>query len=879
MSNSQKSVRGQSPSPSKTIYLGLFLITLATLLLELGLTRIFSVIMFYHMAFFAISVTLFGMAFGAVIVHFFPRVFTPDSVGRWMSSMAMGFAATIVLSLVVMLGISFDVTRNRILISQLFAVSVVLALPFICSGVAVALALTRFPRRTNLLYGFDLAGAAFGCLLFAPMITHFGAPRFILSIGLIVALAGLIMAIQARRQVRGALRLSCASLLTLVMLLLATVGSQHDWFQIRHVRGALFTSEHLAFDAWNSISRITVHGEDIGHAEGIAPSMYDKGLTDQRVLLIDAYAATPILKFNPQHGFDQFFFPYHDVSYVVHAIRSDAKVAVIGVGGGRDIVAAKAWDQPEIVGIEINNRVLEALTEHFHEYAGRPLNWEGVTLVQDEARSYLTRSQEKFDIIQASLIDTFAATAAGAFVLTENALYTQEGWHVFLDHLTDQGILTMTRWYTESNPVESVRLLALARAVLEDRGITDPLAHLMMVRTPQPVNPQAQPMATILVKKTPFTPQEIDRFDQWVADNELIPLLTPRIIHDPVLAPVLEAPQLATFVAQFPFDVSPPTDDRPFFFDVLRWRDIFKKEFRQGSNYIFSINLKPLIMLGTLLATVCLMAFLFIVVPLAIQGRRRELEDRPPRARRLGMLIYFTMLGLAYIIVELALMQKLTIFLGHPSYSLTVVLFTMLLASGLGSMAAPWVSGLRDTNDIRQWRLGSRRLARTNFILFLILLVTLVAADWVSEAFISAATPSRIILAGLTIAPAAFFMGMPFPLAIRVAANWNDAPLAWFWGINGAFSVCASVVTVALAHTIGLTGTFLAGATCYLVASIAALAFSPIQAEDQMVPAESEGLLCNQRESTVRARLEHPALTGKSSPPRSPRPARIPRLR
>ncbi len=811
----------QAPEPDWAVYFGLFLITLSTLLLELGLTRIFSVIMYYHMAFFAVSVTLFGMALGGVIVHFLPRVFTAQRARTWMARMAAAFAVSLVAALVIMLAIRFDITRNRVLIGQLLLVSVALAVPFTCSGVSVAIALTRFPRRTNRLYGCDLAGAALGCLLFAPLVSRFGGPGLVLCDAVILSIAAWTLA--GARGAGSSFKFKINGyFLVIGLTAIALIFGNDRWtvFQVRHVRGGYFQSGQLAYDEWNAISRITgVAGR--GHASGTAPEFHEQSATDQITLMIDMFAATPLTRFDGER-FDTLFYPFHDVSYAVHAVIEDARVAVIGVGGGRDVLAAKAWGQPQVVGIELNSRVIEALTEDFHDYGGCPRSWPGVTIVQDEARSYLARAAEPFDVIQASLIDTFAATAAGAFVLSENGLYTLQGWRIFFDHLTERGILTMSRWYTEENPVESTRLLALARAALEERGAPRPQDHILMLRTPRPHQPEAMALATILVKKSPFTRDQVEKLEHWAVENHLIVLVTPERVENDVFRELLESENLMDFARSFPFDISPPTDDKPFFFDVLRWRDLLKKEYRQGSDYIRSINLKPLVTLGTLLATVIVMAFAFVIVPLWIELRRSRSSDKTPLRRRMGRITYFMMLGLGYIMVELTLMQRFTNFLGHPAYSLMVCLFTMLLASGLGSMAAPRLFGPREGGE------GSRRLQWLNAMIFVTLLLTLAGSLWIMRSFVAAPTPVRILLAGLAFAPAGFLMGMPFPLALQAAAARPGAPLSWYWGINGAFSVCASVAVVALGHSIGLNGAFVCGALCYLCAALVSPAFGAL---------------------------------------------------
>jgi hypothetical protein len=800
--------------PRPLLYAGLFLVTLATLLLEIGLTRIFSVIIYYHMAFFAVSVTMFGLAFGGVIVHFRSSIFTPEKTPLWMYRFTLAFAVSVAVALALMLAIRFDVTRNRILVPQLLLVAVMLAAPFTCGGVAVALALTRFPRRTNLLYGWDLAGAALGCLLYAPLMTWLGGPRFVLAVAALLGLAALLLAAAAG----GRARQWTALIVMSVLAGLTLRGDRMSLFHMRYLRGSVVAIDEFAWEGWNSISRVTVSHDGLSQSAGIAPQLEEMDIGPQRTLIIDSLAATPILKGNGD--FDRYYFPHHDVSYAAHALRREGRVAVIGVGGGRDVVAALACGQREVVGIEINGRIIEAFTRVFADYAGNPLDWPGFTLVHDEARSYLTRGRRPFDIIQASLIDTFAATAAGAFVLTENGLYTVEGWRVFLDHLEPDGILTMTRWYIKSNPVESVRLLALARAALEDRGVEEPRRHILMVRTPTQPDTPAQPLATILVSPTPFASADIDAFEKWAAANELIVLATPDRLADPLLAEVLEAPDLKALVAGYRFDISPPTDNRPFFFDVLRWRDILARQYRQGSDYIFSIGLKPIIMLGTLLLTVVVLAAGLVVVPLMLENRRRGGEwRRLSRTRRAGLVTYFIMLGLGYLLVELTLIQQLSLFLGHPAYSLTVCLFTMLLASGVGSMVAPRLAGSPDAD------LAVARLRRLLALLFVVLLLTLAAAVGCLQALIALPTPARILAAGLVIVPAGLLMGMPFPLGIQLAARRPYAPLAWFWGINGAFSVCASVLTVVLAHGFGLRAAFICGAACYLIAALACASF------------------------------------------------------
>ncbi len=797
-----------SAAPSKSLYAGLFVLTLATLLLELALTRIFSVIMYYHMAFFAVSVTLLGISVGAVVVHFLPRVFTPSRASGSLSALSLAFAVSTVYALYALLARKIWIGETSSVVRNVMRLSLVLGPPFIFSGMAIAISLTRFPKRTNLLYGFDLAGSAMGCLLFAPLIYLLGGPGLILLVAALGAIAGLVFIVGLRTSTWRYLGIVVIATSTMMFAIFIPQSDDIPAFQIKYSHGYDFHPDKLTYDKWNSLSRITASPHQ-GPADGVAMELREKSHEEMQMMLIDTFAATPVIKSGGQ-DFAAHYFPFHDISFGVHAIRKDAKVAIIGVGGGRDILAAKAWGQPDIVGLEINSRILEAFTKKFAEFAGNPLAWKGVRIVRDEARSFLTRTDEKFDIIQASLIDTYAATSAGAFVLTENSLYTMEGWKIFLDQLTDNGILTMTRWHAREQPVESLRLLALARAALEARGAKRPQDHFLMAAMKPEDHPEGQPMATLMVKKSPYHDDEIAAFETWCRENFFLPLITPKSITDPQLAAILEAPNLAQYADSHTFDLSPPTDDRPFFFDMLRWRNVGKREYRSGAGHLYNINFKPLVMLAVTLGVLGILAFILIVVPLGIeQWMTRAQTSRTSLPNQLGAIVYFIMLGLAYMLIELTLIQRFTIFLGHPSYSLAVCLFSMLLFSGLGSMLAQRIVGVR-------------RLLLLNALLPILLAVTWFGAQWSWSSLIAAPTVIRILLAAALITPAAFFMGMPMPLGLQRAAQNPAAPLSWYWGLNGAFSVVASVLAIALAHAIGLRATFMLGAGCYLIAALVA---------------------------------------------------------
>jgi hypothetical protein len=450
------------------------------------------------------------------------------------------------------------------------------------------------------------------------------------------------------------------------------------------------------------------------------------------------------------------------------------------------------FGQRHVTGVEINPDILRALTDRFVGYTGDLQANPAVTLVHDEARSFVARSPEKFGIIQASLIDTWAATSAGAYVLTENGLYTKEAWLTFLNHLAPDGILTMSRWYYEAQPAETLRLTALATASLMDIGVADPRQHIMVIRKQDNSEMGQYSVATILVSKRPFTDDEIERTAYLSKTMEFLPVLTPRYAERPEFEAVATRGKYEELVRTYPLNITAPTDDTPFFFHMLRASDLLKAATYQGMN---QLNLKAVRVLGTLLAIVSGLSALAIIAPLALRRRVRQ-------AHSVRLMIYFAAIGLAFMMVEIGQLERLIVFLGHPIYGLTVVLFVLLLASSVGSLC-------------------SHRIGAWIWLLPLVLAGFIFLSPALTSQFVSASTSVRILVSALLLVPSGFFMGMAFPLGIKKAQYEEGAPTAWYWGINGAFSVISSVLAVVVAVFWGVTITLLVGLTAYIVALVA----------------------------------------------------------
>jgi hypothetical protein len=508
-------------------------------------------------------------------------------------------------------------------------------------------------------------------------------------------------------------------------------------------------------------------------------------------LEIDATAGTILTGFDGD--IKEVEYLRYDVTNLVHYIKPHSNVLVIGVGGGRDILSALAFNQNSVTGVEMNDDIVHAVNGTFGDFTGHLDQNPKVHFVADEARSWIARQPKNFDIIQLSLIDTWAATSAGAFVLAENSLYTVEAWDSFLDHLTTDGVMTVSRWYHRLLPAEMYRLSSLATASLREAGVKDPSKHIVIVRRMiRGTVGSPDGIGTLLLSKRPFTEQDLAGL------RDVVDKLGFEFVYDPdsdnnsVFRRIISAKNVTRMASAFPLDITPPTDNSPFFFNMLRIRDAFNTHLWQQGNMKF--NMEAVFVLAKLLITVIVLTLLFLILPLVFKRKRIRLT------RSLPFLVYFGGIGLGFMLIEISQMQRLIIFLGHPTYGLSVVLFSLLLSSGIGS----YLSSRVHTSEIKCLTL-----------LMLAMGIYGLGASYVIDALESSSTPARIITAMLTLFPVGIFMGMAFPMGMKMASNKCKDMTPWFWAINGTTSVTASVLTIAISINWSISVAYWTGFVCY----------------------------------------------------------------
>jgi predicted membrane-bound spermidine synthase len=751
------------------VYSGVALTSLATLLFELSLTRIFSVVFYYHFAFLAISIALFGLGAGGVVSYVLPA-----STDRPFANLAR---LSILNSLLVILALAVVLLQKPGAGPwSLALVYFTTALPFCGAGVILSSAIAETIERVDRVYFCDLLGAAGGCLLLVPFLNYFGGPGTILAAAALFALAGAIWRYPNESAAR---RLSIGWAAALLAGLLLN-GSYH-FVDIRYAKGMELKNE--IFVKWNSFSRVAIAREN------------DNGGT----IVIDADASTGIaaLDIDKYSKADQKKIAARDGPGLAYALRPAAKTLVIGPGGGWDVLRSLATGSRDITGVEINPIIANTIMrEKFPGMSYNLYRRPEVHIVVEDGRSFVRRSKAKYDVIQATLVDTWAATAAGAFALSENNLYTTDAFRDYLRHLSPDGILSFSRWGFEP-PRESLRLVSLVIEALLQMGESRPWQHVIVAREGDTT---VGALDTILVGRKPFLRADIEVAESTMtAAGMAITYLPDRRIRNDFTR-LLRSSDPEQFEADYPFDISPVNDDRPFFFYTVQPRDLWDYLVNASTVPIdYKINRAVPLLFGMMAVSLLATAIILALPPVLLGARL------PGRKGVRVFLLYFLLIGAGYILVEVALIQRFVLFLGHPTYALTVVIFSLLISSGTGSYWSRRAIG----NDRRRWMKALGLIALLVAALALVVSFTLSAA-------VGLPLWLKMAITVLLIAPAGFVMGMAFPTGLDQLERWHKPSVRWAWSINAASSVLGSVGALVSAIYAGLLDTMLLGALFYV---------------------------------------------------------------
>ena len=766
------------PASWPLLYFAVALTTAATLLLELSLTRIFSVVFYYHFAFLAISIALFGLGVGGVLSYVVAG--WSGNLHRKLGTLSLLNAALVLVSVLVVLTRGATVT-----ILDFALIYFTAALPFLGSGIIVSLAISSTIERVDKVYFFDLLGAAVGCFALVGLLETVGGPNTVVAVSILFAAAGAIwFSIAGMRAGRIA-----SVALGLLFAIVVVANMKYHFLEVTYAKGQRLVAGE---SWWNSISRIGLGKDPYGGYSG-------------DMIFIDADASTAIARFDFNHlSPDDLRDLLHQGPGLPYNLRPGAKTLIIGPGGGWDVSRALASGSHDVTGVEINPIIANTIMrKKFPQLSNYLYLRPDVHIFVEDGRSFVRRNDDKFQVIQATLVDTWASTAAGAFALSENNLYTTDAFHDYFSHLTDDGVLTFTRWGFEP-PRESLRLLSLASVALRGMGEQDPARHIIVGRANAAGISGWGATDTVMFSRKPFTAADIEHARTAIAEAHMAAVYLPGDPPANEFGQLLLAKDTAAFERDYTFNITPVNDNRPFFFYTVQPRDVESFILSTGGKSADKkVNLAVLNLFYAMAVSIVAVAIILILPPIVLGTRLPT--DRSVRS----FLAYFLAIGAGYILVEVALIQKFVLFLGHPTYALTVVIFSMLVSSGAGSFASRTL--VKDE---------PRRLLVALAIAAALVALLAVVAQPILSAGVGLPLAVKMFATVLLIAPAGIVMGLPFPTGLRMLEKRHAPSVRWAWSLNAAASVLGSVGALVLALYLGLVGTLLIGGALYLVALV-----------------------------------------------------------
>jgi len=794
----------------RKLYFETFFISLAVILLEVAYTRVFSFKLVYYFTYLVIGISLLGLGSGGVFVAIFERL-------RRAATERLILGCTIVAAFAVLAGyfliaeIPLNLFRMVMKITKgggwgevslemlkLVLVCVTLFLPFVSAGIALAKIFASQTERIGRLYAIDLLGAALGCAIVIPAITWISPPGTVFLSGLAFAFAGLPLA--RRTGPRATIPMAIAAVALLAGVLFP--GALPDPVRDR-VKGA---EAEAIFSRWSPVFRV-----DVVPVPGTDPAT--------NFLVHDGTLGSSMQQFNGNveslGRYDKM-----DRSYPFRLLAPGPDVAIIGSAGGNEILASLRLGANHITGIELNPVTVSLLTTYFADFTGNIARHPKVTLVNAEGRSFLKGSGKEFDLIWLVAPDSYAAMNAatsGAFVLSESYLYTKEMIIEAIEHLDANGILCAQFGEIDfaTKPNRAVRYLGTAREAFAELGATDFQQHVLVAVSPGFGRLES---ATILLKKSPFTAAEVQTFTETAAQLEGSRVVFTGSGSDPqsliTKAITLEGAARDDWYASLAYKVGPITDDSPFFWHFVGFDSVLF-----GGGEQVHMNVEEGIgerLLLVLLGVAIAFAAIFLLLPMfAIRNVWSEIPYK------LNAGLYFAALGLGFMFIEVSLIQRLTLFLGYPTYSLTVTLFALLISTGFGSLLS------ERYGDERNRVLAGLVAALVALVVFYRFGLTPLVDHGVGWPF-----ALRVVLTVAVLLPLGVCLGAFMPIGLRAVSGLtphHEQYVAWCWAVNGFCSVVASVLATILAMTTGFNTVILVGLCCYLV-GIAAFLRVPVAA-------------------------------------------------
>ena len=793
----------------RSVFIGVFLVSMSVLLLQISLTRIFSFTMWYHFAYVTISVALLGYGASGSLLAVFPGLSGP-SLARRLPVLAFAASVSILITLIICAKVPFHPFQVRLNPAQQIPLMILfyggVTAPFFLAGLCISIALKALSHKVGRLYFFDLLGAGIGCFLVVFAINALTTPGSVILSAALVGLAGVSFSSPGSRARMGMFMAGVAA-----VALAGTYASRNLEF---HPSPEKFFAKFLGQPSiktykhrWSAIFRTDVWAWS-NEEESRGGSYAGWGISEKweadpnnkgpklRGIAHDGDACAVIYNFDGDLSkLDMFD---HHVLKLPYLLLDKPEVLVIGVGGGTDIVNAIKNHAKHVTGIELDPITVDIVKYDQADFAGHIYDRPDVTMIAGEGRSTLRHSNKSYDLIQLTAVDTLAALSTGAYVLAENYLYTVEAMEEFLAHLNPDGVLSvLVADFDERSmgfPRHTIRQMSLYIEALRRMGVDNPEDHIAIV-----AGGLGTPNVEMLVKKKPMTPAEVEKirlfaeemgFGIWALPGSSIDRLHSRYLR-------AKGEARARVLAPYPLTLHATTDNNPFFFNFYKWRYLHKNlEVDVGHTLATGQIVMALILAMSIVTSLAL-----ILGPLMV-FHRKGLKT-PGQA---GFILFFLGIGLGFIFIEISFVQKFVLFLGYPTYSLTVVLFSLLTYSGIGS----FLTSKMKTPP-------KERLAPVMLGLTILSLLYVVILPLIFDALLGEAFALRVIVSSLLLLPLGLLMGMLFPSGIQIVRDANPDFVPWAWAINGCGSVVGTVLSVSLAMSFGFRFVTYAAITLYII--------------------------------------------------------------
>ncbi len=774
---------------------GIFLLSMGTLLYEVVLTSIFSYTVWSNYAFMIVSTALFGFGVAGVFLFVFKGLASSNNHEKKVSAFSFCFALMAVISLFVIMWTPLDVSRfdQPVTWGYLAIIFLSIMAPFFFSGLAISILLATDKRKVNRLYFFDLVGASIGSLLIVLLLTPLGAPGVLLLSSLLGVLAAMIFSGgkgSAKRR-----SILCGVIVVILVLIpfsehiFRIYPHQNKRNFIKHIR-----KETVFFSGWSPLSKIDVIGRRT--KDNIVAQIWINGGQNQSFLAVLGPKEVDIKR--PDWG-ESINFPY------MFMRNKRPKVMIIGSSGGMEVVYALSHRSRYIDAVEMDPLICRIVKDDFKQYNKGLFYKKGVHLRNDEGRSFILNTKaQKYDLIQMKNNFTPIAIASGSINLSETYLLTVEGFKNYITHLTTNGILALNRW-------GSIRLCTTLRKAYEELGRKNVGDHVAILTG------ETWMLNGFYYKNTPFSPEEIGWIKEYAKAKHFKLLYHPGMAKDENLyAKVLNGNHPEVFYHYAGFELTPPTDDKPFFNHFVKMGTLIdidnplmlpelKKIYQlfalktKKSGRVLTKSDLPVFSLAI---ESIVMSLFFIFIPLIWVGKRDK-----GGYRKWPFIYYFTILGVGFIMIELCLMKQFVLFLGYPALSISLIIAILLFFTGVGSFIAE--------------RFQKRIKPSLKLVFILIFFVNMGLMFFIPRVFsmfLGSPFAIKAFVTVLLLFPLGIVMGMPFPLGLVLVHERSKNLVGWVWGINGFATVVGSVLTVLMALYLGFSSVLVFASILYLSA-------------------------------------------------------------